>query len=69
MCLQMYGLDHAHFLSAPELARQAALKRTKVKLDLLTNIDNLIKRHQRWNISCYSPISNIIHQYLLTKSY
>ena len=30
------------FLSAPELAWQAALKETKVKLDLLTDIDMLL---------------------------
>ena len=32
----------ANFLSAPELTWQAALKKTKVKLDLLTNIDVLL---------------------------
>ena len=38
-CLKIYKLDPAKFLSAPGLAWQAALKRTKVKLDLLTDID------------------------------
>ena len=38
----MYGLDPAHFLSAPRLAWQAVLKNTKVKLDLLTEIDILL---------------------------
>ena len=32
----------AHFLSAPGLAWQAFFKRTKVKLDVLTNIDMLL---------------------------
>ena len=40
--LKIYRLDHAHFLSAPGLAWQAALKKNKVKLDLLTNIDMLL---------------------------
>ena len=41
-CLKIYELDPAKFLSAPGLAWQAALKKTKVKLDLLTDIDMLI---------------------------
>ena len=39
MSLKIYGLDSAHTLSAPGLAQEAALKKTKVKLDLLTEID------------------------------
>ena len=42
MCLKIYEFDPTHFLSAPGLAWQAALKKTKVKLDLLTDIDMLI---------------------------
>ena len=42
MCLQIQKLDPAKFLSAPGLAWQAALKKTKVKLDLLTDIDMLL---------------------------
>ena len=42
MCLEIYELDPAKFLSAPGLAWQAALKKTKVKLDLLTDIDMLL---------------------------
>ena len=41
MCLKVYHLDPVKFLSAPGLAWQAALKRTEVKLELLTNIDML----------------------------
>ena len=39
MCLEVYELDPAHFLSAPELVWQAALKKTKVNLDLLSDIN------------------------------
>ena len=39
MCLKIYKLDPAKFLSALRSAWQAALKKTKVKLDLLTDID------------------------------
>ena len=38
MCLEIYELDPAKFLSATGLAWQAALRKTKVKLDLLTYI-------------------------------
>ena len=42
MGLKMYELDHVKSLSAPGLAWQAALKKTKVKLDLLTDIEILL---------------------------
>ena len=41
-CIEIYKFDPAHFLSAPELAWQACLKRTKVELELLTDIDMLL---------------------------
>ena len=41
MYLEIYELDSAHFLSATGLARQAALKNTKIKLNPLTDIDVL----------------------------
>ena len=42
ICLEIYELDPVKFLSAPRLAWQAALKKTTVKLDLLTDIDTLL---------------------------
>ena len=39
---EIYGLDPAHFVSAPELAWQACLKITKVELELLTDINMLL---------------------------
>ena len=41
-CLKIYELDPAKFLSVPGLDWQAALKKTKVKLDLLTDMDMLL---------------------------
>ena len=38
ICLEIYELNPAKFLSAPRLACQAALKKTKVKLELPTDI-------------------------------
>ena len=42
MCIKIYELDPAEFLSAPGLAWQAALKKTEVKLDLLADINMLL---------------------------
>ena len=42
MCLEIYELYSTCFLTAPGLARQTVLKKTKVKLDLLTDIDMLL---------------------------
>ena len=42
MCLKIYELDIAKFLSAPGLAWQASLKKTKAKSGLLTGIDMLL---------------------------
>ena len=39
MCLTIIKLDPAKILSAPGLAWQPPLKKTKVKLDLVTDID------------------------------
>ena len=41
-CIDTYKLDPAHFLSAPGLAWQACLKKTGVKLELLTDNDMLM---------------------------
>ena len=38
MCRKIHELDPALFLSAPRLAWQAALKKTRIKLQLLTDI-------------------------------
>ena len=42
MCLKIYELDPAKFLSGPGLAQQAALKNTKGKLNLLIDTDMLL---------------------------
>ena len=42
MCLMIHEPNHANILSAPGLAQQADFKKTKVKLDLLTDIDILL---------------------------
>ena len=42
MCFKIYHLDPVKFLSAPGLARQEALQKTEVKLQLLTDINMLL---------------------------
>ena len=39
MCLEIYELEPEKFLPAPGLVWEAALTKTRVKLDLLTDID------------------------------
>ena len=41
-CLKHYGLDPAHFYTAPGLAWKAALKETNVNLELLVDIDMML---------------------------
>ena len=60
MCLDKYGLDPAHFLSAPGLAWQACLKKTKVELELLTDIDMLLMVEK----GTRGRICQAIHSYL-----
>ena len=46
MCLEVHKLDHVKFLSAPGLAWPAALKKTKVKLDLLIDMGVIYSRNR-----------------------
>ena len=41
-CIEIYGLDPSHFLSAPGLAWQACLKKANMNLELLTDVDMLL---------------------------
>ena len=59
MCFEIQELDPARFLSAPGLALKAALKKSKVKLDLLTDMDVILmveKRYQRRKMPLYLSI-------------
>ena len=60
MCLEIYELDPACFFTSLGLAWQAALKKTKVKLDPLTDIDMLIMVGKRIR----AGIRNSIHRYM-----
>ena len=68
MCLKIYELDPAKFLSAPGLVWQVALIKTKVKLYILTDTDMMlmVEKGIRGGI-CHSIISKSqqqIHEWL-----
>ena len=46
-CLKIYELDPAHFLSALGLAWKPCLKKSRVKLELLTDVDMLLMVEKR----------------------
>ena len=52
VCIGIYKLDPAYFLSTPGLAWQACLKKTEVKLELLTDNDMLlmVEKGIRWGM-------------------
>ena len=59
-CLDHYGLDVAHFVSAPAFALEAALKMTKVKLELVQDPDMYLFMEMgiRGNLFFYSIFYN-----------
>ena len=59
MCPEIYKLDPAKFLPAPGLTQKAALKKTKEKLDLLTDIDMFLMVEK----SIRGGICHSIYQY------
>ena len=59
MCIKVYELDPAHFLSLPGLAWQACLKKTNVKLELLTDYDMLLMTEE----GIRGEICHSIHRY------
>ena len=58
-CIEIYELDPTHFLSAPGLSWQAALKKTGVILELLPDIDMLLMVEKGMRGGMY----NAIHRY------
>ena len=59
-CLKVYELDPAHFLLLPGLAWQACLKKTNIKLELLTDHDMLLMLEEEIR----GGISHAIHRYV-----
>ena len=42
VCLKEYELDHVYFCTTPGLPMEACLKKTKVKLELPTDVDEVL---------------------------
>ena len=59
VCFKVYELGPSHFLSLPGLAWQACLKKTNVKLELLTDYDMLLMVEE----GIRGGISHLIHRY------
>ena len=59
MCIKVYELDPAHFLSLPGLAWKPCLKKTNVKLELLTDYDMLLMVEE----GIRGGICHAIHRY------
>ena len=68
--LGIYALDPSRFLTAPGIAWQAALKKTKVKLDLLTDINMLlmVEKGIRGGI-CHAILRHVKGNYKYMKNY
>ena len=64
-CVEIYGLDPAHFLSAPGLAWQACLKKTGVELELLTDVDMLLMIEE----GIRGRVCQAIYRYAKTNKY
>ena len=54
MSIKVYELDPAHVLSVPGLAWQACLKKTEVKLELLTDVDMLLMVEKEIRGGCHA---------------
>ena len=61
-CIEIYELDPVHFLSAPGLAWKACLKKTKLELELLTNIDMLLMVEKGIRGGIYQAIHSMLKQ-------
>ena len=59
LCLEYYKLDPCHYFSSPGLAWDAMLKMTKIKLDLISDIDMhlFIEKGLRGGISYIANVS------------
>ena len=58
-CIKVYELDPAHFLSLPGLTWQSCLKKTNIKLELLTDYDMLLMVEE----GIRGGICHLIHRY------
>ena len=71
VCNENYGLDPAHYLTEPGLAWDAALKLTKIELELISDYDMLlmIKKGTRGGISMISNRYGVANNKYMGDSY
>ena len=62
--LEIHELDSARFLTAPGLALQAVLKKTKIKINLLTDTDMLLMVEKGIRVGIFY----VIYQYAKTNN-
>ena len=65
-CIEIYGLDPSHFLSAPGLAWQACLKRKNVNLELLIDINMLLMIEDGIRVECVNQHIDMLKQIINT---
>ena len=63
-CLKHYSLDPAHFYTAPGLAWKACLRKTRVRLELLTDPDMLLM----FESGIRGGITQAVHKYALANN-
>ena len=63
-CLKHYKLDPAHFYTSPWLARRTCLKRTGIRLELLTDPDMLLMFER----GIRGGITQAVHKYALANN-
>ena len=51
-CIEIYELDPVHFLSVPGVTWQTCLKKTEVKLELLTDVEILLWWKREVEVEC-----------------
>ena len=60
ICIEIYELDPAHFLSALGLAWQACLNKTEEELELLTHVDMLLMVEKGIRGGVFQVIKNFL---------
>ena len=65
-CIEVYGLDPSYFYSAPGLAWQAYLKRTEVKLELVTDYQMLLILKKELEAECVNLHIDMLKQIINT---
>ena len=64
ICLEHYSLNPAHFYTSPGLAWKACLKKTGVRLELLTNPDMLLM----FEHGIRGGITQVVHRYAVANN-